>query len=312
MTNSVCDDHWPNFIAIGPGKTGTSWLYKVLDEHPDVCMSSAKETTFFDDHYHHGLDWYQKFFRNCQHASPATQHAVGEISNTYIFCAEAAERIALHFPEMKILSTLRNPIDRAFSHYLFECRNGSLTCDFEQAIQQRPDFLERGLYFKHLTPYLDQFPASQMHVRLFDDFTQDTIGFAQELFAFMGIAMPEDEQALVSRVLGASKARNRYVAKAAVGVARLLRKVGRPELITRVKNGVLPRLLFRPIDRSEYPTMKSETRRRLVDYFAADTESLSSMLGKDCLSMWDYDAEPTLVSEVSDSLGEKSAYAEPA
>lgn len=312
MTNSVGDRHWPNFIAIGPGKAGTSWLYKVLQQHPDVCMSSAKETTFFDDHYHRGLDWYQKFFRKCEHSAPTEPHAVGEISNTYIFCAEAAQRIATHFPTMKILSTLRNPIDRAFSHYLFERRNGSLTCDFEQAIKQRPDFLERGLYFKHLTPYLDQFPASQVHVRLFDDFTKDTVNFAHQLFEFLNIAKPENDEALTSRVLGASEARNRYVARVAVGVAKLLRKVGRPELITRVKNGLLPRLLFRPIDRSEYPTMASDTRQQLVDYFAADTEALGRVLGKDCVAMWAFNVESRLEPQVSVSSGENSAFAKPA
>ena len=91
-------NHLPNFIVIGPGKSGTSWLYHILGQHPQVCMSSAKETLYFEDYYSKGREWYQKFFRQCK--APGVPHAIGEISNTYIFSPLAATRIAHDFPQM--------------------------------------------------------------------------------------------------------------------------------------------------------------------------------------------------------------------
>ncbi|MBI4653429.1 MAG: sulfotransferase domain-containing protein [Nitrospirae bacterium] len=110
----------PNFICIGTGRAGTSWLYKVLLEHREVCTAkNIKETQFFNIHYEKGVGWYKKFFEDCGKAS-----AVGEISNRYIFDPAVPERIRKTVPDCKIIICLRNPYERIQSVYSFKLRGG--------------------------------------------------------------------------------------------------------------------------------------------------------------------------------------------
>lgn len=276
-------NHWPTFIVIGPGKSGTSWLYEIFGSHPRVCMSSAKETMFFETEFDRGMDWYSKFFRHCDCSD--NQHAIGEVSNTYIFDTKVAERIRATFPNMKIMATLRNPIERAFSHYLFERRNGALGDSFDEAIELRPDLLTRGLYDQHLAAYFDCFPVEQIRVLIYDDMKADIEAYANDIWSFIDVEPLADRELLHQRVLGASEARNRLAARLFVGAGRLVRRAGFPELVTKIKGTALSRLLFRPLDRSKH-TMSAATKQRLQDYFRDDVARLSQRLNRDLTSAW--------------------------
>src|SRR5699024_6986823 len=116
----------PNFLVIGPGKSGTTWIYHALKDHPEICLSSAKETLFFETQFDRGIDWYTNFFSHCN----GETNAVGEVSNTYIFCEGAPRRIKTINSEMKLITCLRNPVERTFSHYLFLIRGGQITGSF--------------------------------------------------------------------------------------------------------------------------------------------------------------------------------------
>ncbi|MEZ6135909.1 MAG: sulfotransferase domain-containing protein [Pirellulaceae bacterium] len=276
--------HFPNFIVIGPGKSGTSWLYHVLGQHPEVCMSTAKETLYFEDYYHKGLDWYARFFKKCHVLNKP--HAIGEISNTYIFSELAAERIARDFPAMKIIATLRDPTERAFSHYLFLRRNGEVNCDFEQALDQRPDLVSRGNYHQHLQPYRDRFPSEQLAVFVFDDLVHDVEDYAHRLFSFLDIADLADPDLLHTKVLEASEARSRWLAKATVASAQVVRRLGFPDIVTRVKQGVLPKLIFKPLKKESKPKLVPAVERRLREYYLPDLERLSDWLQRDLVAAW--------------------------
>lgn len=271
----------PNFIVIGPGKSGTSWLYMVLSAHQQVGMSSAKETLYFEDDYGRGPQWYGRFFR---HIDPQRARAVGEISNTYIFSPLAAQRIAKDFPTMKLIATLRHPAERAHSHYLFLRRNAELNCSFEEALKRRPDIMTRGKYFEHLSHYQRLFPAEQLLVLVFDDLKSDVNAYAEKLFCFLGIDFISDPAILEKKVLEASEARNRLLAKCTVAAAHLVRRAGFPDLVTRVKNGILPRLVFRKIARR--PEVSPETYRTLCEFYRDDVAKLSQWLGRDLVSAW--------------------------
>lgn len=273
----------PNFIVIGPGKSGTSWLYEIFNTHPQVGMSSAKETLYFETEYHRGPQWYAKFFRKLTSSGIS---AVGEISNTYIFSALAAERIAASFPEVRIIATLRNPIDRAFSHFLFERRNGNVGDSFDEAIERRPDLLSRGLYDVHLEPYFQHFPASQRLILIYDDMVDDIIGYSDQLFAFLGIESCLGQEILSRKVLGASEARNKHAAKLVVSAGHLVRRLGFPEIVTQLKATSLAQLLFKPIDPARKPAMSTQTRDALRNYFREDVCRLSERLDRDLIKLW--------------------------
>ena len=274
---------WPTFIVIGPGKSGTSWLYEIFGNHPKVGMSSAKETLFFESEFERGLNWYAKFFRGLDSSE---YDAIGEISNTYIFSPLAAKRIFQSFPEMKIIATLRNPIDRAFSHFLFERRNGKLSDDFDKALEQRPDLLTRGLYNSHLEPYYRYSQPEQRLILIYDDMLKDVVTYANSIFQFLNVTGSLDEGILRRRVLGASEARNRTIARFAVNAGLLVRRLGFPEVVTVLKNTPIAKSLFRPIDPTRKPQMSKDTRVRLQEFFRSDVEQLSQRLDRDLVTMW--------------------------
>src|SRR5439155_1562759 len=100
----------PDFIAVGPGRTGTTWLHEVLKGH--VGLPEIKEIQFFKWHYEKGLRWYASHFTKCPAGRP-----VGEICPVYFNSEIARSRIAEDLPRCKIICSLRDPVDRAYSHY---------------------------------------------------------------------------------------------------------------------------------------------------------------------------------------------------
>jgi hypothetical protein len=247
-------------------------------------MSTAKETLYFEDYYAKGPRWYGRFFKNQNNA--ATAKATGEISNTYIFSQLAAERIAKDFPNMRILATLRDPTDRAYSHYLFLRRNGELNCSFEEALVRRPDIKTRGNYFQHLEPYRRLFHAHQVGIFIYDDLLKDAASYAKQLFDFIGVDPIPDPSVLHERVLEAGAARNRLVANSVVWSAGLIRKFGFPDIVTQVKTSWVAKLVFRPLRKHEQTAMSLHIRRQLDDYYRPDVELLSNWLGRDLASTW--------------------------
>jgi hypothetical protein len=270
-----------SFAVIGPGKAGTTWMYKVLKAHPEVGVATAKETMFFDANHHRGVDWYHGLYEGC-----GGQTVIGEVCNSYIFSEEAPGRMHAYNPAMKLVTSLRNPIDRAFSNYLFWLRNAQVGGSFEETIEARPELLVQGLYAMHLGRYLAHFPAEQLLVLAFDDLKLDSLGFARELLTFLEIAPEHVPQVAGEKVLRASRPRSRIAARVVKQAAVAVRGVGMPDVVTRVKSSALPRLLYRPYGEGDYPSMRPETRAELVGYFASDVARLSELTGRDYAAMW--------------------------
>jgi hypothetical protein len=271
----------PTFIAIGPGKSGTTWIYNVLALHPEVGMSSAKETLFFEDYFHKGPEWYARFFKHC-----AGARAVGEVSNTYVFSPLAAERIHAFRPDMQIISSLRNPVDRAFSHYLFLLRNGDVEGSFESVLERRPDLVERGFYSRHLAPYLARFGRERVAILVFERLHRDPYGFARRIYEFLGVDPHFSSPLFEERAMEAAQARSRPLAQAAKLGAKLVRRAGYPELITRVRNTIVSRLLYRAYARDDYPRMNASTRDRLQTVFRGEVQRVSELVDEDLGKVW--------------------------
>lgn len=270
----------PNFIVIGAGKSGTTWIYRLLKQHPEVFLASVKETLFFADEYARGVGWYEAFFRGSE-----GRRVVGEVSNTYIYYPGTAVRIHAYRPDMKLIATLRNPVDRTLSHYVWLLRNAQERGTFEEVIERRPDLLERGLYGRHLTEYLRHFDRERLLVLLFDDLRRDPQVFASALFDFLGIE-PHFPDNAFERALPASAPRSRLLARLVKKTALAVRGLGFPSLVNKVKEGILPKLLYRPLARDEYPVLQPATRERLNAYFREDVRTLSAIVGRDLVTEW--------------------------
>ena len=100
----------PEIIGAGPGRTGTTWLHRVLEGHVDLPYG-VKETQFFNTFYDKGIDWYARHFRYA-----TGERKIAEIC-PYFFHPHAPARIKTHIPNCRVITTLRDPVDHAFSAY---------------------------------------------------------------------------------------------------------------------------------------------------------------------------------------------------
>jgi sulfotransferase family protein len=199
----------PDFIVGGAPRSGTTWLYWLLDRHPGVYMAKPvrPEPKFFlvDAAYERGLEYYSSTWFEAARAGVL----VGEKSTDYLESAAAATRMARDIPLVKLIFILREPVERAYSNYLWSRMNGLEREDFATALKlekQRerdlPDrwrhtrpfsYFSRGLYADLLGRYYDRFPREQILVLRFEHIADDPRGLATRVQRFLGLdTRPQD------------------------------------------------------------------------------------------------------------------------
>lgn len=177
-------DSKPDFLIIGAQKCGTTSLFYYLSQHPDLSLPNVKEIHFFDLNYENGWEWYQSFFSITKNTN---RKLTGEASPYYFFHPLVPRRVFQHIPKVKLIVLLRDPIERAYSHYMHQIKNIKYEriTNFEVAISlenmrienqaeklisgelkhsenlQHFSYLNRGLYYKQLERWLHYFPLSQ-------------------------------------------------------------------------------------------------------------------------------------------------------
>ena len=129
----------PDFIMIGGMKCGTTSLFQYLQQHPGVSRVYVEEVHFFDLHYGRGLNWYRAHFP-VKGKGEAT--ICGDDSPYYIFHPLVPARVREDVPGAKLIALLRNPVDRAYSHYHHELRRGREDLSFEKALDREEERLE--------------------------------------------------------------------------------------------------------------------------------------------------------------------------
>jgi len=192
-----------HFFIIGAQRSGTTYLYQVLDEHPEIEMAIPvkPEPKFFhvDSLFAKGLEFYQKHYFN----NNANTRLYGEKSTTYIESEKAAHRIADCYPRAKILVMLRDPIERAISNYWFSVNGGWETLSIEEAFQREDNrrfdydskktsvspyaYLKRGCYIDYLLMYESYFPTDNIKVMLYEQLVGST-AYIYDLYTFLGVS----------------------------------------------------------------------------------------------------------------------------
>jgi hypothetical protein len=132
----------PDMIIIGAMKCGTTSLFRYLEEHPDFFPPKSKEIHYFDSNFDKGLDWYRRQFptnvRRLKCRLMGQRIITGEASPYYMFHPHAMGRIASILPKVKLIVLLRNPVDRAYSHYHNEIKHGRESLTFGEALESEP------------------------------------------------------------------------------------------------------------------------------------------------------------------------------
>ena len=197
----------PNFIIIGAMKSGTSSLFSYLCRHPSVAPPLRKETHFFNLAMPAGrsLAWYKAHFP--LRAEMRGRRLVGEATPEYLFNSKVPGRIADLRP-IKLIAILRDPVERAISHYHHEVRMGREYLSIEDAMRLEDERLEmatrpgredletynhasykkRGLYLEQLERYWRVFPREDVLVVGTRDLHERPAKVVDETLRFLGVA----------------------------------------------------------------------------------------------------------------------------
>jgi Sulfotransferase domain len=272
----------PDFIGIGAQRTGTSWLYACLYEHPEICMPQ-KEINYFsrDRNWRRGADWYERIFAEC----PPTA-ITGELSTSYLVDPDAPRRIRDRYPDARLFVSLRDPAERAFSSYLNDVAAGAIDAEvgFREALGERPGYVDGGRYAFHLRRYLELFPREQVFVSIFDDARRDPAAAVSAIYRFLG-ADPEFRPAMIDQPVGKgrvprSQRLERWLREASAAVRRRRQSRWLWWLAKRAGVGDRLRAANTRGDQENLRSLGPDERRLLVAELDQDLAELEGMLGR--------------------------------
>ncbi|MES1024743.1 sulfotransferase domain-containing protein [Gloeocapsa sp. BRSZ] len=262
----------PTFIIIGGMKCATTALYTYLTEHPNIISAFRKEVHYFDLNYHKGLEWYRSHFPLCTNSVlrnySSSKIITGEASPYYMLYPHAPKRVAKLLPDVKLIAILRNPIDRAYSHYRHQLRLGKESLSFEEAIEKEAERLEgelekimhdetytskkkygyysyllRGIYIDQLKNWFRFFKKEQMLILKTEDLQENPSEIYNKVIDFL--ELPYYELKRYEKIYVTTK-------KKAINSGRL-----------------------------EFSGIEKNVRRKLLDYFEPHNQRLYQYLGTD-------------------------------
>ena len=270
----------PDFIAVGPPRTGTTWLSRALQGCVGL-PEGIKETQFFTWNYAQGPDWYRAYFRDCSPTLPA-----GEIAPTYFDYPEARKRIVAMMPGCRIVCSLRDPVARIYSQYKAWHRAGLTTGPFDYAVH-RPFLAASSSYAVNLRGWYAAFGRENVMVALYDDLRASPQAYLDSICRFIGVARID---------LGASRAKSQSINRSERGpwsprlarAGRSLRDYLIRKRVTRLAKYLeagtpLWRIMFSGGPR--YPELAQGEEERLRIAMRPEVEELQELLGRD-LHVW--------------------------
>jgi Sulfotransferase domain len=284
----------PNFIIVGAPKAGTTSIYAYLKRHPEVFMSERKEPHYFSrftvdpefDNFRSPVrdpDEYRELFRGSE-----GYKAIGEASSSYLSDEHAAMSIKSEIPHAKIVISLRNPVQRAYSHYLMELREGREARSFQDALaadQARAErgwgvsaqYVELGLYSEQVRRYISIFGRSNVLIVLFEDLSRDTAAVMHQVAEFLNIdptLFPESAFGTVFNPFEASRgAFARWILR-----LRPIRIWSRRWIPSTLRRWTRSHLL---VKKTQKPQMDIDVMRSLAKRFVTDLQELERIVGRD-------------------------------
>ncbi len=273
----------PDFIIAGSSKAGTEWSKVCLKKHPEIFIPPGLTPDYFSHRYSKTEEWYRSLFESAQ-----GNKLCGEKSTSYIVCPPAAKRIHEFNPDVDIFFILRNPIDRAYSHYKMYLRKGKVSDDVDHELSDDSLLVREGLYHYHISRFLNYFERDQVHILLFDDLKDNSVAFLHDMYSRLGVD-PKYTPDLADQRYHKTKSRPRFqgLYNAVVTIIRELRR--RTQWANRLieylrKEGYVN--IFHRLNRGKpFPELTDQRRAELANFYQEDIERLEQMIGRD-LSHW--------------------------
>ena len=305
----------PNFFVVGAAKAGTTSIYNYIKLHPEVYVSLIKEPNFFstdidvskfrktykkeielgyEQFYKYGTQAHLTFIRSWEDyyklfENVKNEKAIGEFSTSYLYSKIAAKNIYNNIENAKIIIVLRNPIERAFSHYIMDLKIGYTNLSFMEAIKKDMNakekgwgitslYLELGEYYEQVKRYLDIFPKESVKIYLFEDL-KNTKNLILDLYEFLNVNpdlyFPDVSQKFNRGKIPKSKTLFYFATK--IGFINLGRKI----MPSYIKNK-FKKLLF---SEKSLPRLTDNEKKFLISYYEKDVKKLSELIERD-LSSW--------------------------
>jgi len=205
----------PDFLVIGAKRCGTTSLYQHLSEHPCISRSPRDNIGFFNENYHLGINWYKSLFPTVFYKkkmeSKNKQCLFFDVTSTYMEEELTAKNVYEVNPNQKIIVILRNPVDRAYSHYHVNVKEKSEKRSFEDAVFEEMNrikseriiqnknknlrvftpnnihYLKKGFYALQLKSWFKIFPREQILVLSTEEFQEDQNIIYKKIFDFLNI-----------------------------------------------------------------------------------------------------------------------------
>jgi len=279
---------WPNFFIVGAPKAGTTSLYEYLRTLPEIFMPKEKEPSFFcKGIIPNSSTWvirdkneYLKLYEKV-----TDEKIIGDASTFYLSDPGASSQIFKTVPDAKILISLRNPIERAYSHYMMHSTKKQLTTSFhEQLLKELNQSLDPstlqirfdlGLYSEDVKRFLNTFGKKNVKVIVFEEFIKNVDGIVEEILKFL------DLDSKISKF--DNKAYNQYSpARGTVSerilTSKTLFKISKRIMSKSTRKSLIDKFL---VGERVKPKMTAEDRDALMKYYKSDVINLKKILGRE-------------------------------
>ncbi len=276
----------PTFMIFGTRKAGTSSLYHYLHQHPEVYMNSLKGSRFFlydPANPEAGLnipvksvEEYEKFFEG---AVKDNAKAIGEAVPSYMNSSAAAARIKKIVPDVLLLASLRNPVDRIYSQYQMHMRNLKVPDRVPFTTENMGNWIDDGFYYKQLKSYFEIFHRDQIKIIIFEEWIKSPESMLKEMYRYFKVDEDFVPKMDVQYNVGGFE-KNQYLASL-LKHRKIFTKI-KPIVPRRVRATVN---MLRNKNMGKAPPLSNEMRKQLGQLFLDDIEALEDLTNID-LSIW--------------------------
>jgi hypothetical protein len=265
------------FLFVGPQKTASTWIYDILNKNSMLKFpKKTKETFFWDRFYDRGLEWYLEHFDD-------SDKIISEVGPTYFSSEETIERVYKYNKNTKVIITLRDPANRAFSMYLHHLKKGRYNVPFWEAVKLYPEIIESSHYKKYINMWSSQFGNKNIIIILQEEIKTDSLDVVTNLCEFLGIPIEYNQKMLNRKSNEASMPKYIFLAGIFTKISLFIRKLGLYSIVNFANNIGIKKLIYS--SNKQIPKLDKQLRKELIEIFYTDIEYIEKIKNKN-LENW--------------------------